>query len=72
MSNISQQEYNKEKDRIARAKTIEEASASKYCSNCFMAMGLLHIAGGTILAHSKEFCSHDCLHEWESNQDECA
>ena len=72
MSNVTQEEYQEQKNKIANALTVEEASTRKYCSNCFMSMGLLHIAEATLSKHSKEFCSHNCLMEWEDNNDECA
>jgi hypothetical protein len=72
MTEISQQEVNRQKNKIAVALTVQEASAKVTCSNCFMACGLRHAAGATVLKHNKVFCDNKCLMEWEDNQDEYA
>lgn len=72
MSEISQQEYDAQKHKIAIALTVQDASEKKHCSNCFMGMGLKWMAGATIPKHDREFCSHECLREWEDMHDEYA
>ena len=52
--------------------TVENVSLRRRCANCFLGIGLLSTAGGTITHNDKEFCSPECLAEYQDNQDECA
>lgn len=72
MTSISQQELRAIKTKQWAKGKAEEMSTKTICSNCFMYCGIRHLAGCTVEAHGKIFCSHECLHEWEDNQDDYA
>lgn len=67
---VSEYDYKRERDKKWAKETVEGASGSKYCSNCFMALGLKSMAGGTVRVGDKEFCDQACYFEYMENYDD--
>lgn len=67
---VSEYDYEEESNKKWAKETVENASGSKYCSNCFMALGLKSMAGATIRMDNKEFCNQACYQEYMENADD--
>ena len=66
----SDYDYKREEDKKWVRETVEGASGSRYCSNCFMALGLKSMAGATVKVGDKEFCDQACYSEYMENYDD--
>ena len=67
---VSEYDYEKERRKKEIKEAVENASGSKYCNNCFMALGLRSIAGATVRVGNKEFCNQACYSEYMEDKDD--
>lgn len=68
----SNYDWEKERRKKEIKNAVENVSLRRRCKNCFVKIGLLSAAGGTVTHNDDEFCTPECMMEYQDNQDECA